>query len=297
MSQESVCNTYISLAKSWLSGSKLELTREFILKECKAEKLFVESEECNDKFAIKTFVNNTSYLNAQEIETLDLSDLFEEGKFLKEDLEWEFICQNVKEFCAVKENSEKIYSVHLECALTVAFLSGRVLNPKSGLCAYPMQKTVNGIVAWRDEPDTGENSFNHICEYEECIVNDAGTESVILLSITHDIEPDVLEYLRLHRIDVYKIHRFKSKNLGPDTIKNGIQCWNVATYISKQLGTRSHQEKKASTHIFSSAPAALLFSLGKLSLNMGKLTFYEHDMKYVKEDIYYKSAVFPIRGE
>ena len=297
ISSQTVCNSYISLAKNWLSGNKLELSKEFIMSECKAEGLICPLEENNCRFAIKTFVNNTSYLNQQEIETLDLSEEFDSGKYLKEECEWESICQKIRAFCSEKENTGKIYSVHLECALTIAFLLGRIVNPKSGLCAYPMQKTLNGIVSWRSCSGEDADSFNNLCLCDEYIVNDTGTESVLMISITNNIEMDVLEYLETQQVKVRKVYHIKSKNHGPESIKNGVQCWNVSEYISKMLGSRIHREKVAMTHVFVSAPAALMFSIGKLSLNMGKLTLYEHDMKYTKEEIYIKSMEFPMKGE
>lgn len=297
ISNQTVCNSYISLAKNWLSGNKLELSKEFIMSECKAEGLISPPEEIRSRFAIKTFVNNTSYLNQQEIETLDLSEVFDGGKYLKKEYEWESIYQKIKSFCAEKENSGEIYSVHLECALTIAFLSGRVVNPKSGLCAYPMQKTLNGIVSWRCCSGDDADSFNNLCLCDEYIVNDNGMESVLMISITNNIEPDVMEYLQAHQVNVGKVYHIKSKNHGPESIKNGVQCWNVSEFIAKLLGSRTRREKITMTHVFVSAPSALMFSIGKLSLNMGKLTLYEHDMKYTKEDVYIKSAVFPMKGE
>jgi len=51
------------------------------MSECKAEGLICLPEEIHSRFAIKTFVNNTSYLKQQEIETLDLSEAFNGGKY------------------------------------------------------------------------------------------------------------------------------------------------------------------------------------------------------------------------
>lgn len=297
ISNRTVCNSYISLAKNWLSGSKLKLSKEFIMSECTAEGLISSSKQIHSKFAIKTFLNNTSYLNDQKIDTLDLSEIFDSGKYLKKEYEWESVYQKMKSFCAQKENSGKVYSVHLECSLTVAFLSGRIVNPKSGLCAYPMQKTLDGIVSWMYCSGEDTDSFDNLCLCDEYLVNDNGTDSVLMISITNNITLDVMEYLEAHQVNIRKVYEIKSKNYGPESIKNGVQCWNVSEFIAKLLGSRTRREKIMTTHVFVSAPSALMFSIGKLSLNMGKLTLYEHDMKYTKEDVYIKSAVFPMKGE
>jgi|GEM_PF-1459328 len=297
ISNLTVKNSYIELAKHWLAGRSLQLSKEFILSECEAEGLLSPKVEIEKTFAIKTFSNNTLYLEQQEIETVDISDAFNNGKYLKDEYEWDLIHQRIKSFCSVKENTDEVFSVHLECSNTTAFLTGRILNSKSGLCVYPMQKTSNGIVSWRNFISEKIDSFENLCLCNEYVTNETGSESILMISITNNVENDVLEYLSGKQKNVRKVYHIQSKNIGWDSIKNGVQCWNISDFIAKLLGSRTSLEKRAITHVFVSAPSALIFTLGKLSLNMGHLVLYEHDMKYEKKDIYFKSATFPMKGE
>lgn len=297
ISNLTVKNSYIELAKHWLAGNSLHLSKEFILKECEAECLLSPKVETEKIFAIKTFLNNTTYLEREEIETVDISDLFNSGKYLKDEYEWESIHQRIKSFCCEKENTDVVFSVHLECSLTTAFLLGRIVNPKSGLCVYPMQKTSKGTVSWKNISSETFDSFGKICQCNEYISNEDGTESILMISITNDVENDVMEYFNGKQHNIRKVYHIQSKDCGVDSIKNGVQSWNVSNFVAKLLGSRTSFEKREMTHVFVSAPSALMFTLGKLSLNMGHLVLYEHDMKYEKKIIYVKSATFPMKGE
>lgn len=297
ISNNTVCNSYINLAKKWLCANKLELSREFVISECKSENLIYQIEkEVDQNIYVRTFEN---YVNSNEKNTnlLDLTGMFNLGKYLKKEYKWEHIYKITKEFFKEDTNLKGINGINLECSLTMAFLVGRVLNPKSGISSYPVQKTLNGVVSW-DCIDEGKyDLLEDFCIVNENTVDENGLDSILIISMTNDIESDVMEYIKYEQFNVRNIYHIKSKNIGKNSIKNGAQCFNIAESIAKLLGERTRREKMSMTHLFVSAPVALMFLIGKLSLNMGKISFYEHDMTFREKDIYMKSAVFPIEGE
>ena len=177
----------------------------------------------------------------------------------------------------------------------MAFLVGRTLNPKSGVCAYPVQKTVTGREIWAGSGDTG--TFCNYYSFEEIKHDNQANENVLIISITHDIVDDVMAYLTENSIAVNTVYIVKGLELGHEVIKDGMQCWSFAAYIAKHFSNRKQSEKNHTTHIFVSAPNALMFALGKFSLNMGVLMLYEHNLGTTKAETYVKSLQLPLKGE
>lgn len=288
ISSSSAINPYVSLASKWLSGGITEITPEFIYSECFAEGLINKSNPQATKIAIKTFNKGTRYLAENNIETLDLSDLFEDGKFLTH-AEW----SDIKKTMLLFFDSHNIldqYEIFLECSFSVGFIAGRILNPKSGYFIYPVQKTPDGLKPW-DYNNGSEIKQMEDTLYTE-IIEEAGhtNDSVLIISITHDIECDVQEYLKEERITYSKLLKITHKNIGHYAVSDGRQCSHIAEYIASILNRRSRSEKMGLTHIFVAAPISLLFYLGKYSSNFGNIQLYEHDLNCSRSKAYWESV-------
>ncbi len=291
ISNSSAINPYVSLASKWLSGGISEITPEFIYSECSAEGLIAKSNTQISKLAIKTFRAGTKYLVENNIETLDLSDSFEGGNFLSSSL-WPDIKNKIFSFCDHHDVLNQ-YEIYLECSFSVGFIAGRIFNPKSGCFIYPVQKTADGLQSWNYYNGSEIKQIEDTLLSELIEVPTPGTnDSILVISITHDIECDVQEYLREEGVEYSKLLKFKHKKIGNYAINDGRQCLQIAEYIASLLNRRSRTEKMALTHIFVAAPVSLLFYLGKYSLSFGKLQLYEHDLHCSKNKAYWKSVSY-----
>lgn len=294
ISPSSVVNPYISLAKKWLEGGVFEITPKFVMDECTYEDLIVRDEQEVCKIAIKSFVKRTAHLSNLEIKLLDLSTQFENGKFINQVSSWENIKNEIDIF-RDQLDIAKTYEIYLECSYSLAFAAGRSFNSTSGFNIYPVQKTEQGIKLWHCDNNTCE-TIEDVITTKVSKLNSQALGTILIISVTHDIEQEVIEFIKGENIQYSKVLHIKNKKVGRNALSDGNQCSQVAEYISLQLYKMSREEKQALTHVFISGPVSLSFYLGKYSSNFGNLQLYEHDRMLQYDQVYLKSATF-VGGE
>lgn len=265
-------NPYLNLTENWFHNNKLELTRKNVLEDCLEFKL--KQKRYNESFAIKTFSDYTDYLQEKNIETIDFSEFFTSGKFIKDSKNWEKIRKKLKEWIE-KQDTSKEYGLYLECSYSLALLAGTIFNSKCGIPIYPYQKTTDGLIFWKETllKKDGEKILN----IEVSEKKDINTlDSIVIINITHDIKDEVLDFIKEKKIPYSKIYNFSSKNIGKRSVVNENNCKKICTEIQEKLASRISKEKRAITHLFLAAPIALIFYLGKEFVGIGKTKLYEY---------------------
>jgi len=242
-----------------------------------------------EHLGIKSFTRATEDMPD---ETLSLTEFFEENG-IKNDLNWNKNLFNLLEQFVNKIDPQNEYRIHLETHLSIAFVAGYLLDSKSGIEIYPMQKT-RGKKDWAPEIEYKKDYPK--LEHQTIVLSDEPKDVVLVLGIRHNIMDFVKEHINNSGIEVSKIINCNVKgNVGPTAIIDGTHAIELANSVSLILNERRDiQEKRNHLHIFAACPVSFIFYLGQLSNNLGKIKLYEYD---ALNSIYKPSFKLPINLE
>lgn len=224
--------------------------------------------------------------------SLSLLDMFDKRK-LKDKYSWDAVYDKIQTFLISRTTSEQAYKIYLDAHTSIAFATGRILDSKSGINVFPMQKTANnGIELW-DISFSYKREHLDWYESDNIIFNDV-SDVALILSITHDIYSDVVNYITDNNIPIGHAISFTPPDNEPSrySIKNGNQAMDLVYSIQDVVNRRSILEKSSTLHIFASAPNSFMFFLGQYSRSFGKCVLYEYDFEQLDSHTYTKAFHF-----
>lgn len=242
---------------------------------------------------IKSYSVDANYLAKEGEKCLSLVDKFDKRK-LKDKYSWkEDIYDSLKEFLINNTNTETAYKLYLDTHTSIAFSAGRILNSKSGINIFPLQKTADrGIVLWDVKFKRETEYSNWKFTYEQLQENQF--DVALILNVSRNIEGDVIRFIEDENLPIGRIISCITSEAGATniSIKNGTHAVLLANDIYSAIATRSLEERRATLHIFASAPNAFMFFLGQNSHGFGKCTLYEYDFEQKESCTYSQSISF-----
>lgn len=272
---------YDDLARKLMAEGVIEFDRAALEAICRRENLWnggpaVTIEAI--KVAIRSFKRGTGQLGTQQEHFLDLLDRFD-GRSLKVGLTWERdIYPAVRDFLEANLEGKKRCILTLAAHLTVAFVAGHTLDAKMGVEIILLQNGSNGEHAWTFDDET--SSADHAPEWkvEEAALGN-GQEHAVAISLTHDVQPDVTEYLKKERPQAGSLLHFSAaRGFGQSAVKGGAHARRLAEELVRVVRERRTTAGRASPlHLFVSGPNAFVVALGRLGRALGKVILYEHD--------------------
>lgn len=274
-----------------ISSSELRRHKEQWLESCKNR--LDPIKHSHDESKEQAIVGIKSFERATEDmpeDTLSLVDFFD-GRYIKEDYQWDKEIFNSLDEFTDNFDSKYEYKIYLETHLSIAFVSGYLLDSKSGIKIYPMQKT-EGISDWSPENDYKLGYPELKTDIET--LSDEKEDVALVLGISRSILGDVKEFIKESELGISKIiHCNIDGRSGLNVIKDGTHAIELANSISKVLEEkRDTAEKRNTLHIFAACPVAFIFYLGQLSRMFGKIVLYEFDTNDIT---YLESFKLPIR--
>ena len=170
------------------------------------KRIFMVADECSPKrisISIQSFTRGTVILE-DITKCLSLIERFE-GRNLKSEYDWNNdIYPILRDFLLENTNDKDAYQIYLDTHLSLAFAAGRVLDSKSGVNIFPMQKTAtNGIELWDVKQSAQRNYSNWDISHE--IFDKSQLDSVLILNVTHPIYNDVVRYIKEKNLSVRRI--------------------------------------------------------------------------------------------
>lgn len=295
---DSIINPYVDLIRQWSRRGISEFTRNFIIEECTREKLYFGIDLSDSEYVeigIRSFYRRAENMQNETEEMLCLLKFFNE-RYIKEDYYWNNdIFKELDDFTKELVPSN-IYRLHLDTHLSIAFVAGYLLDSKTGIEIYPLQKTMEGKKDWRPT----ENPDNNYSKLEDDVItlSEDVDDVALVLGLTHDILDDVKEYIENKKISISKIISCTIEgHTGHNAIIDGTHAIKLANSISALLKEkRDTQEKMNKLHIFVACPVGFMFYLGKISRSFGKVVLYEHDFEGLRGGSYLKSFELPINS-
>ena len=242
--------------------------------------------------AVTSFPRGAVHLENKTM-CLSLLDKFD-GRNLKNGYDWNNdIYPKLREFLISNTNNEHAYQVILDAHASIAFAVGHILDSKSGINVFPIQKTaMNGTELWDVKSSSKKSYSNWSISHEAFKENQFDT--ALILNVTRPIYNDVIEYIKENNLSIGRIINCTPNEVGATnfSIENGNHAATLANSIYSAIAQRSTVERRATLHIFAAAPNAFMFFLGQISRGFGKCILYEYDFEQRDSCSYSKSISF-----
>lgn len=259
------------------------------------KRIFLMADKYSPKrisIAVTSFTRGAVHLEDKTM-CLSLVDKFDDRK-LKNGYDWNNdIYPILRDFLISNTKNEHAYQVFLDAHASLAFAAGYVLDSKSGINVFPIQKTaMNGTKLWDVKLSSKKSYSNLSISHEEFEENKFDT--ALILNITRPIYNDVIEYIKEQNLSIGRIINCTPNEAGPTnfSIEDGNHAATLANSIYNAIAQRTTAERRATLHIFAAAPNAFMFFLGQISRGFGKRVLYEYDFEQRDSCSYSKSISF-----
>lgn len=241
---------------------------------------------------IKSFSRGAEHMENETDCHLSLIDMFS-GRDLKNEYNWNTdIYENVVGFLTKNTSSKEAYQIYLDTHLSIAFSVGRIFDSKSGVNIYPIQKAFGkGTLLWDVNYSPKKDYPGINISHQQ--IDENQLDSALIINITRDIYDDVINYIEENNISIGRII-----NCSPETgctnfsISDGTHALNLADSAYRAVAQRTTAERRATLHIFASAPNGFMFFLGQFSRGMGKCVLYEYGFDATDSQTYTPSIKF-----
>lgn len=241
---------------------------------------------------IKSFIRGAVTLD-DTTKCLSLIDKFE-GRNIKKGYYWNNdIYESTKEFLISNTDINHAYQIFLDTHASIAFAAGRVLDSKSGINVFPIQKSAtNGLELWDVKISTHRIYSNWHISHE--MFDENRHDSALVLNVTRNIFEDAVGYIRENNLSIGRIINCTPSKVGATnfSIENGNHALALANSVYNAIAQRTTVERRAMLHIFASAPNAFMFFLGQNSRGFGKCVLYEYDFEQQDSCSYLPSISF-----
>ena len=242
---------------------------------------------------VKSFTRAVGSLEEDVDKCLSFVDKFA-GRKLKDEYDWNGdIYRDLKEFLLTNTSNRHAYQILMDTHISIAFAAGRILDSKSGVNIFPVQKSsTNGTVLWDVKLSSKKDYAKWDILHEK--FNENQYDSALILNVSRDIYNDVAKYIKERNLPIGRIINCKLKGVEATnfSIEDGTHATILANSVYSAIGKRSIMERRATLHIFASAPTAFMFSLGQNSSGFGNCILYEYDFELKNSCTYSQSISF-----
>lgn len=226
--------------------------------------------------AIRTFQGlSAEIVSAAPEHTLVLTDHFR-SRYLREALDWERdIRPKIDAFLRRMVRTALQLELILDAHASIAFLSGAVLDLKSGVDVSLVQKGRRLGPPWRAD-DGSEADAPRFAVAEQRI--GSGSALAVGVSATQAVDAHVKKYAAAALPDVGHVLSFHWPD-GPSqtSVKGGGHAAALSEQIANAVRAAKADDPDAAVHLFAACPNSLLFFLGQQHQAIGPATVYEFD--------------------
>lgn len=210
---------------------------------------------------------------------VNLNHLFEEGRSLKPECNW---TRDVFGELTAALDLNSLGSLvnpieaHLDCHLSIAFASGKILSPKKGFQVDLRQRVRGAPVTWASTQATTNPQAQLIAEFEG---THTSSDLVISVAVTRDIHEDVVNSAKGQSV-TFDLLKLSSPTIGQTAVANGNDAWMLAESFSNAVSTHLRKyPKRPRVHLYMGVPGGLAFRMGQESAILGSLILYEFDFE------------------
>jgi hypothetical protein len=295
-SADRAASPYESLTQQFLMSGRNCFDSETLRDLCEREGLLAESAQNDPRpvsIGVRSFVRFAERLDTEVDELVCVSSNFE-GRHPSTDASWDDSARDVLAFLGDLDRRAQLRTaeavVALECHGSLALLAGWELSRNSGTKVAPIQKPSRDV--WRP----GECPTVDATWVVNTVQKDNDVDDVaVCLSVTHDVDTDVEEYLS--SADAPSVSRVVvlSPQGGPSSqrIEGADHAYQLAGQLPGLLA-KARPNRRALVHVFFACPNALMFFIGQQREALGPLAVYEFDFGLEQDGSYQRSLSLPI---
>ena len=266
---------YQELARELLKqNGNIHLTRTDAEEVCKKKNLYEGPPlfaEDRKYLGVRTFARWTAGLEDRCEDILDLCHFFADRKLIAGQT-WTDVNRTIDEFVDRHAQLGAKLDFELHALLSVSFALGYSLPAKRRVISAIIQPPRN---RWHSHVpgSTAQDLFivTPVSQAKE-------GEVAISLSVTHDVSAEVAKYYSRRNDPAHSHIRFApATGYGATAVADGSHAWQLAQSFCSQLKHLAVEHGYTRVHLFSAAPAALLFFIGQLSHALPPVTVYEYE--------------------
>ena len=284
---------YDDLGRKFIENGKQEFTAEELRSICEEEGLILTDPTIfGTRIGIKSFKRYAEDMGAECTSHLDLTGFFEK-RYIINQKSWNgIISKKIRDFLSLeqlKKLSEPL-DIRMDAHLSISFLSGYLLDSKTGINVRPIQKdSTNGFQLWNYVKDKPRDNL-----LEEEIQIATQTENLaIVFSISHEILDDVKAYCNKHKLKLSLAHFKIFSGSGIKCVEDNAHAYSIADEFQRRVLHLKNTLNPKKLHFFMAAPCALVFLLGQRSRGFGEMIIYEFDFEQQKGGSYFKGISIP----
>lgn len=153
---------------------------------------------------VKSFTRAVGRLEEDVDKCLSFVDKFADRK-LKDEYDWNGdIYRNLKEFLLTNTSNRHAYQILMDAHISIAFAAGRILDSKSGVNIFPVQKSsTNGTVLWDVKLSSKKDYAKWEILHER--FNENQYDSALVLNVSRDIYNDVVKFIKERDLSIGRI--------------------------------------------------------------------------------------------
>jgi hypothetical protein len=296
---DQLSSKYGDLIQKLHKAGKSTFTKKELLEICEREELLRKEEQSSDDtfvIGVRSFQKGAENLQLEVHTLLCLLHYFSD-RFILEEYSWsDQIGPELKLLSEKAISAKRPIRIHLDTHLSVALFLGYCLDVKyGGLDVTIVQKTFNGKVLWKPVSEKISEYNSDLWQYEETDVSDHGVDTVLSLSVTHDVRANVEEYVSTFLPSVGKnLHATILPKANFISIKDASHIVAAVQEIVTQMRkVRKIGKQQGSIHLFMAAPNAFAFFLGQYIKPLGKVILYEYDFDNKRNGSYHPVITLP----
>jgi hypothetical protein len=266
---------YQELARELLKqGGNIRLTRKDAEEVCKRKNLYEGPPlfaEDRKYLGVRTFTRWTAGLEDRCEDILDLCQFFIDRKLVA-DHTWTDVNLTINEFVDRHAQLGAKLDFELHALLSVSFALGYALPAKrrveSAVIQPPRSRWYSHVPG-----STAQDLFT-----VTPVSQAKSGEVAVSLSVTHDVSVEVAKFLTAQNHQAQSHLRFTpATGFGSTAVTDGNHAWQLAQSFCSQLKKLVVEHGYTRVHLFSAAPAALLFFIGQLAHAVPPITAYEYE--------------------
>lgn len=259
-------NAYDGVYRAMIENAWLDFDRSAFSKMCEQQGLGKPQEPSIASVraaGIRSFVRGANYMDLECSPFICLCDYFD-GRAIRNHASWNGgVSDDLKTWCESLAELPDACELRLECHCSVATAAGWMIGPRPRGLVLPAQGSkIGGSTVWDPRDGSGQVRWT---AHDVPISTEGGCVAVAL-AITHDIEGAVSAFLGEHPELLVSTLRIYMLEAGPGrtAIADGSEGWALADALAGDIGRLADEKSAAVVHMFTAAPNALNFLMGRM---------------------------------
>lgn len=293
-------HAYDTLPAKLLQEGKTRFTREELEGILARESLLLAERTrpprpAGRQIGIRSFARWAEKMEDETDAMLCLLEQFD-GRSVHDHALWaESILPTVSRFLTGEGRGSRDVDVHLDTHTSIAFAAGWVLDPKSGVVASPVQRSLaSGRTVWcvADCPPCRDPK---VWDEQRIPLTDGGPDIALVLNVTRSALDEAVGFIGAHVTSANSILSLTPcQGVGSNSVRDAAHARRLADEAANLVhAALAAHPRHARVHVFAAAPNGLVFFLGQAAHVWGRVVLYEYDMERTRPLPYAASIELP----